>query len=155
MNHCLLEVKVKQAPTVRYTQDNKTPIAEMEVVFDGLRTDDPPATIKVVGWGNMAQELQNLVKVDQKLIIEGRLRMNTIPRQDGTKEKKAEFTLSKLHFTDQSNENNNSNNLNQPKDSTLDTSNNQPNSLNNNQASSNSVSWDTSPLVPDTDEIPF
>ena len=155
MNHCLLEVKVKQAPTVRYTQDNKTPIAEMEVVFDGLRTDDPPATIKVVGWGNMAQELQNLVKVDQKLIIEGRLRMNTIPRQDGTKEKKAEFTLSKLHFSDEFKENkSNSNDL---RSSQRDSSkaDNQSDASNTAQNPSESLGWDTSPLVPDTDEIPF
>ena len=28
MNHCVLEVEVIDAPTVRYTQDNQTPIAE-------------------------------------------------------------------------------------------------------------------------------
>ena len=42
MNHCLLEVTVKVAPTIRYTQDNQTAIAEMDVAFDGLRSDDPP-----------------------------------------------------------------------------------------------------------------
>ena len=30
-------------------------------------------------------------------MIEGRLRMNTVTRQDGVKEKKAEFTLARLH----------------------------------------------------------
>jgi single-stranded DNA-binding protein len=30
-------------------------------------------------------------------VLEGRLRMNTVTRQDGVKEKKAEFTLSRLH----------------------------------------------------------
>ena len=72
MNHCMLEVTVKLAPTIRYTQDNKTAIAEMEVAFAGLRTEDPEGLIKAVGWGNMAQELQNRVQVGQKLIIEGR-----------------------------------------------------------------------------------
>ena len=47
MNHCLLEVQVKKAPTIRYTQDNKTPIAEMEVLFEGLRADDSPGELKV------------------------------------------------------------------------------------------------------------
>ena len=88
MNHCVLEVQVKKAPTIRYTQDNKTPIAEMEVSFKGLRPYDLPGELKVVGWGNMAQELQNQVQAGQKLVLEGRLRMNTVPRQDGTKEKK-------------------------------------------------------------------
>ena len=97
MNHCVLEVDVLQAPTLRYTQDNQTPIAEMDVGFDALRADDPRGQLKVVGWGNLAQDLQNRVQVGQRLVIEGRLRMNTVPRQDGTKEKRAEFTLSRLH----------------------------------------------------------
>lgn len=97
MNHCLLEVDVLEAPQVRYTQDNQTPVAEMTVRLDGLRPDDPPGQLKVVGWGNLAQDLQNRVQVGQRLMIEGRLRMNTVTRQDGVKEKRAEFTLSRLH----------------------------------------------------------
>ena len=49
MNHCVLEVEVIEAPTVRYTQDNQTPIAEMAVKFDGLRPDDAAGELKVVG----------------------------------------------------------------------------------------------------------
>ena len=37
----------------------------------------------MVGWGNLAQELQNRVQTGQRLLIEGRLRMNTMPRGDG------------------------------------------------------------------------
>jgi single-stranded DNA-binding protein len=37
------------------------------------------------------------VQVGQRLVLEGRLRMNTVTRQDGVKEKRAEFTLSRLH----------------------------------------------------------
>jgi single-stranded DNA-binding protein len=97
VNHCLLEVEVLEAPQVRYTQDNQTPIAEMLVSLEGLRPDDPPGQLKVVGWGNLAQELPSRVQIGQRLLIEGRLRMNTVTRQDGVKEKKAEFTLSRLH----------------------------------------------------------
>jgi single-stranded DNA-binding protein len=93
----LLEVEVLEAPQVRYTQDNQTPVAEMAVQVDGLRPDDPPGQLKVVGWGNLAQDLQNRVEVGQRLVLEGRLRMNTVTRQDGLKEKRAEFTLSRLH----------------------------------------------------------
>jgi single-stranded DNA-binding protein len=35
--------------------------------------------------------------VGQRLVLEGRLRMNTVSRPDGVKEKRAEFTLSRLH----------------------------------------------------------
>ena len=97
VNHCLLEVEVLEAPQVRYTQDNQTPVAEMAVQFDGLRPDDPAGQLKVVGWGSLAQDLQNRVQVGQRLMVEGRLRMNTVSRQDGGKEKRAEFTLSRLH----------------------------------------------------------
>jgi single-stranded DNA-binding protein len=97
VNHCLLEVDVLEAPQVRYTQDNQTPVAEMLVQVEGLRPDDPPGQLKVVGWGNLAQDLQNRVQPGQRLVLEGRLRMTTVTRQDGLKEKRAEFTLSRLH----------------------------------------------------------
>ena len=158
MNHCLLEVQVKKAQTVRYTQDNQIPIAEMEVLFDGLRPDDSPGELKVVGWGNMAQDLQAHVKIGQKLVLEGRLRMNTLPRQDGTKEKRAELTLSKLH---------NLSALNQGENKASDFKSQPPNPINTDSKPSNlsksesleptqdEVSWNSSPLIPDTDDIPF
>ncbi len=156
MNHCLLEVTVKVAPTIRYTQDNQTAIAEMDVSFDGLRSDDPPGSIKVVGWGNLAQELHERVGVGQRLILEGRLRMNTISRQDGSKEKKAELTLSKIHaglennFSPSSLKNNSQN---QPsKSSKVAQDSKDPDKIDKNEGS---VTWDSSPLIPDTDDIPF
>ncbi len=97
VNHCLIEVEVLEAPQVRYTQDNQTPVAELVVRFDGLRAEDPPGQIKVVGWGNLATDLQNRVQVGQRWVLEGRLRMNTVTRQDGVKEKRAELTLARLH----------------------------------------------------------
>ena len=141
----MLEVLVKKAPTVRFTQDNKTPLAEIEAEFDSLRADAPPSTIKVIGWGKLAEELQQKVQVNSKLVIEGRLRMNSVPRQDGTKEKRAEFTLSRIH----------------PFSSDTDVSPIPSNSQSNQEGDSSSqlnnegVKWDSSPLIPDTDEIPF
>lgn len=97
VNHCLLEVEVLEAPQLRYTQDNQTPVAELVARFEGLRAEDPPGQIKVVGWGNLATDLQNRVQVGQRWVLEGRLRMNTVTRQDGVKEKRAELTLARLH----------------------------------------------------------
>ena len=145
MNHCMLEVLVKKAPTVRFTQDNKTPLAEIEAEFESLRADDPPSTIKVIGWGKLAEELQNTVKVNSKLVIEGRLRMNSVPRQDGTKEKRAEFTLSRIHpfSKDTAVSAIQSKTQSSPRNDSLTSPNNE------------GVKWDSSPLVPDTDDIPF
>ena len=141
----MLEVLVKKAPTVRFTQDNKTPLAEIEVEFDSLRADGPPCELKVVGWGKLAEELQNTVQVNSKLVIEGRLRMNTVPRQDGTKEKQAEFTLSRIHpFSSDTVVSS------IPPKTQTNLKRDTTNSLNN-----EGVRWDSSPLVPDTDDIPF
>jgi single-stranded DNA-binding protein len=157
MNHCVLEVEVMQAPTLRYTQDNQTPIAEMDVRFDGLRAEDAPGQLKVVGWGNLAQDLQNRVQIGQRLLIEGRLRMNTVPRQDGTKEKRAEFTLSRLHPVGVGGQ-------------TAGTTAPQPASTTPAPvrkaapaaaapapaaAEPSAAQWNSAPLVPDTDDIPF
>ena len=145
MNHCLLEVKVKVPPTIRYTQDNQTAVAEMEVSFEGLRADDPEGHLKVIGWGTLAQELQNNIQSGEKLVLEGRLRMNTIPRQDGTKEKKAEFTLSRFHSISKGVGGS-------PRKSEEGESSNNPKAVDSKE---DLVSWDSSPLIPNTDEIPF
>ena len=143
MNHCVLEVEVIDAPTVRYTQDNQTPIAEMSVRFDPLREGDQPGELKVVGWG--AQELQSRVQVGQRLMLEGRLRMNIVPRQDGMKEKRAEFTLARMHpITPGS-----SPQPSQP--AAAPTAAAAPPA----KAEPEAASWNAAPLVPDTDEIPF
>ena len=144
MNHCVLEVEVIDAPTVRYTQDNQTPIGEMTVRFDALRDGDPPGELKVVGWGNLAQELQSKVQVGQRLMLEGRLRMNTVPRQDGMKEKKAEFTLARMHPVGAAATppNSTSNSVAPPPSPAA-------------KAEPEAANWNAAPLVPDTDEIPF
>ncbi len=156
MNHCVLEVEVMQAPTLRYTQDNQTPIAEMDVRFDGLRAEDAPGQLKVVGWGNLAQDLQNRVQVGQRLLIEGRLRMNTVPRQDGTKEKRAEFTLSRMHPVGGGG----GGAASQPTGTTQapvrkaapQAAKAAPIPA---QTEPSAAQWNSAPLVPDTDDIPF
>ena len=144
MNHCVLEVEVIDAPTVRYTQDNQTPIGEMTVRFDALRDGDPPGELKVVGWGNLAQELQNKVQVGQRLMLEGRLRMNTVPRQDGMKEKRAEFTLARMHPVG---------GAAAPSNPTSKAA--APSAPAPVKTEPEAANWNAAPLVPDTDEIPF
>ena len=152
MNHCVIEVDVLQAPTLRYTQDNQTPIAEMEVGFDALRPDDPRGQLKVVGWGNLAQDLQNRVQVGQRLLIEGRLRMNTVPRQDGTKEKRAEFTLARLHPVGGSD----AAAAQAPSPATVPAKQAPAAAAAApSPAKEPAAQWNTAPLVPDTDDIPF
>ncbi|HAC66002.1 MAG TPA: single-stranded DNA-binding protein [Cyanothece sp. UBA12306] len=100
MNSCVLMVKVIRPPELRYTKENQTPIAQMLVEFAGRRSEDPPSTLKVVGWGNLANEMQGNYQEGDHLIIEGRLSMNTFERPEGFKEKRAELVASHIYAVD-------------------------------------------------------
>ena len=143
MNHCLIQAVINSAPQMRYTKENQTPIAEMIVNFKGLRTEDPTRDLKIVGWGNIAQEMVNELKEVQNIVIEGRLKMNSVTRKDGTKEKQPELTASKIHQIEP-----------------VDTINIKSDQKENNgsidkKESTKKSNWDSSPLVPEVDEIPF
>jgi single-strand DNA-binding protein len=100
MNSCILMAEITEDPQLRYTSDNQTAVAEMVVQFPGLRDDEPMATMKVVGWGNLAQEIQEKYHQGDQIIIEGRIGMNMIERQEGFKEKRAEMTAQRIHRLD-------------------------------------------------------
>lgn len=97
MNSYIVMAEIIQDPQLRYTSDNQTPITEMMVQFDPLRESDPPPTLKVVAWGNLAQEVQEHYHRGDRVIIEGRLGMNRIDRPEGFKETRAELTAQRLH----------------------------------------------------------
>ena len=100
MNSCILMAEITQDPQLRYTPDNQTAVAEMVVQFAGLRDDEPMATMKVVGWGNLAQEIQERYHQGDRVILEGRIGMNTVERPEGFKEKRAEMTVQRIHLLD-------------------------------------------------------
>ncbi|MGB7085752.1 MAG: single-stranded DNA-binding protein [Phormidesmis sp.] len=97
MNNCILMAEIVQAPQLRYTADTQTPIAEFVVKFPGLREGDAPGQIKVVGWGNLAQEIQERYGAGDRVLLEGRLGMNTLERPEGFKEKRAEMTIQRIN----------------------------------------------------------
>ena len=144
MNHCLIQAVINSAPQMRYTKENQTPIAEMIVNFKGLRSEDPTRDLKIIGWGNIAQEMVDELKEGQHIVIEGRLKLNSVTRKDGTKEKQPELTASKIHQIS-------------PVD--VIKSDQKENKENNesfeNKETTKKSSWDSSPLVPEVDEIPF
>ena len=141
MNHCLIQAVINSAPQMRYTKENQTPIAEMIVNFKGLRSEDPVRDLKILGWGNIAQEMIDELKEGQNIVIEGRLRMNSVTRKDGTKEKQAELTASKIHQIT-------------PVDFIKSDEKGKNELIDKKEVTKNS-NWDSSPLVPEVDEIPF
>ena len=97
MNHCIFLAEVAQAPQLRYTSDNQTPVADFAIKIPGVRPDDPPAQLKAVGWGNLAQEIQDKQYLaGDRVMVEGRLTMRTVERPEGFKEKQAEVTVQKM-----------------------------------------------------------
>ena len=141
MNHCLIQAVINSSPQMRYTKENQTPIAEMIVNFKGLRSEDPTRDLKIIGWGNIAQRMVDELKEGQNIVIEGRLKMNSVTRKDGTKEKQPELTASKVHqITTVEN---------------IKTVQKENNITSEKKESNQSSNWDSSPLVPEVDEIPF
>ena len=149
MNHCLIQAVINSAPQMRYTKENKTPIAEMTVNFKGLRDEDPFRELKVLGWGTIAQEMVGELKEGQNIVIEGRLRMNSVTRKDGTKEKQPELTASRIHNISPAEKI-----TSEEKETTISNS-NDSNSSEEKSGNEETSHWDSSPLVPEVDEIPF
>ncbi|MGB3535319.1 MAG: single-stranded DNA-binding protein [Microcoleaceae cyanobacterium] len=97
MNNCIVMAEIVQDPQLRYTAESQIPIAEMMVQFPSIRQDDPPSIMKVIGWGNLAQELSQRYHQGDRVIIEGRLGMMMIDRPEGFKEKRAELTARRVY----------------------------------------------------------
>ena len=81
------------------------------------------------------------LKEGQNIVLEGRLRMNSVTRKDGTKEKQPEVTISKIHHIDSIEDKN----FDEKESNTAFEAEDNPQNSN----------WDSTPLVPDVDEIPF
>ena len=97
MNNCMLMAEIVQPPQLRYTSDNQTPVADFVVQFPGLREGDPPSQMKIVGWGNLAQDIQQNYRAGQRVLLEGRISMTVVDRPEGFKEKQAEMTVQRIY----------------------------------------------------------
>ncbi|XZF62034.1 MAG: single-stranded DNA-binding protein [Gloeotrichia echinulata DVL01] len=96
MNSCVLMAEIIQEPQLRFTADNLE-VTEMLVQFpNSQKPEDTPATLKVVSWGNLAKEIQQNYHQGDRVILVGRLGMNTIERPEGFKEKRAELTIQQI-----------------------------------------------------------
>jgi single-strand DNA-binding protein len=99
MNNFILMAEIISEPQLRHTQDGLE-ISEMMVQFPGGRPDDPPSMLRVVSWRDLAKEVHQNYHQGDRVLLEGRLGMNTIDRPEGFKEKRAELTLQKIHPLD-------------------------------------------------------
>lgn len=103
MNSFVLMATVIREPELRFTKEKQTPVCEFLVEFPGPRDDAPKESLKVVGWGNLANTIKDSCHPGDRLIIEGRLGMTMVERPEGFKEKRAEFTASRISHLDGNN----------------------------------------------------
>ena len=103
MNSCILMAQIVSDPELRSTQDNRE-ISSMMVEFEGMRSEESPARIKVIGWGNLASEIKHNYNQGDRVIVEGRLSMNLIDMPEGYKEKRAELIASRIYLLNHGND---------------------------------------------------
>ncbi len=96
MNVCILQAEIMQEPQLRYTQDNNLAVTDMLVQFPGLRPDDPQGRLKVVVWGNLAEQVVQQFKVGDHVLLEGRLGMVKVDLPGGTRTTRPELTASRI-----------------------------------------------------------
>ena len=96
MNSCVLMAKIVEDPQLRSTQDQVS-VSSMLVEFPSTREEDPPGTLQVEGWGNLAEEIKNTYSIGDNIIIEGRLSMNLFDMPEGYKEKRAKLVASRIY----------------------------------------------------------
>ncbi len=88
--------EVLTEPELRRTPDNQSSIASFLVQFAGARPEDAPYRLKVVGWNNLADEIVEKYHKGDQLVVEGRLRLDTVDK--GTyKEKRTELVAQRIH----------------------------------------------------------
>lgn len=96
MNSIVLMAEVLTDPELRRTPDNQSSITSFLAQFAGGRNDETPYRIKVVGWGNLADEIMEKYHKGDQVVVEGRLRLDTVDR--GTyKEKRTELVAQRVH----------------------------------------------------------
>ncbi|MDY7015710.1 MAG: single-stranded DNA-binding protein, partial [Cyanobacteriota bacterium] len=97
MNSCVLMAQIQEAPKLRKTQEN-TSLTEMLVQFEEDWGDNPPSSLRVVAWGNLAEDVHQTYFAGDRIVITGRLKITTVEREESGgqryKEKRVELIAS-------------------------------------------------------------
>lgn len=99
MNSCILMATIIKKPELRHTSDTQTAVTDFLVEFEGTKPEERP-TLRVVGWGNLAEDIYQNYSDGDRVIIVGRLSMKSVDNPKGFKEKKAELVVSSIQHVD-------------------------------------------------------
>lgn len=96
LNSAILHGHSLTDPELRNTPDGNNRIASFLVQFPASKSEDAPFRIKVTAWNNLADKAIADIKKGSQLIVEGRLRLDTVDR-GSYKEKRTELVASNFH----------------------------------------------------------
>jgi single-strand DNA-binding protein len=96
MNAIALMGTLQSEPELRYTQDGLARLSVM-LSFTADRPDEPDYQIRVVVFGNLAEESSKSLHHGNAVVVEGRLQAETRTRPDGSKEKVTEVIARRIH----------------------------------------------------------
>jgi len=154
MNSCILMAQIIKEPELRYTPDSQIPSSQMLVQFPSLKPEDSPATLRVVGWGDLATEIKENFHEGDQVIIQGRLQINSVDRPEGFKEKRAELSVSKIYKVGETTSFSSSSSTSSDRPASSPASINPPSSPASSSSPYKSSSEKANP-EPDLDDIPF
>lgn len=98
MNVIALLGNLQSEPELRKTQDGLARMSMM-LSFAAERPDEADYQIRVVAFGNLAEETHKNFHHGDSVAVEGRLQAETRTRPDGMKEKVTEVIARKIHGT--------------------------------------------------------
>jgi single-strand DNA-binding protein len=98
MNVIALLGNLQSEPELRFTQDGLARMSMM-LSFAAERPDEADYQIRVVAFGNLAEETHKNFHHGDSVAVEGRLQAETRTRPDGMKEKVTEVIARKIHGT--------------------------------------------------------
>lgn len=91
---------VYRTPEKRFTGNN-IPVTSLSLNVN----EKEPFFIRVIARGNSAETLEQSVKKDDRIVVEGRLQMVSVQTEDGKERKVAEVDLSSFEIISSSGEN--------------------------------------------------
>ncbi len=96
MNTIALQGILQSAPELRHTQDGLAQASAM-LSFPSAKPDEADYTIRLVCFGNLAEEFHQAFQQGESVIVEGRLHAETRTKPDGSKERVVELIARRAH----------------------------------------------------------
>lgn len=96
MNAIALMGSLQSEPELRYTQDGMARLSMM-LSFAPDRSEEADYQIRVVAFGNLAEEVHKTFHHGDGVVVEGRLQAETRTKPDGAKEKVTEVIARRVH----------------------------------------------------------